>query len=87
MIDSLPTETHQRYQYDLIQRYVQSLNERGIAFTVDQAQQQYLQHVSYAWVASAVTAASDTMQEKKIAAAGLIRASRAMVDFEVGKIL
>jgi len=87
MINSLPTEVRQRHQYDLIQRYVQSLNEQGIVFTMDQARQQYLQHASYAWLASAVVAASDTMQEKEIAAAGLIRASRAMIDLEIEKIL
>jgi thiamine kinase-like enzyme len=87
MINSLPTDIRQRHQYDLIARYVQSLNEEGIIFTIEQARQQYLQHASYAWIASAVTAASDTMQEEKIAAAGLVRASRAMVDLEIAKIL
>lgn len=87
LINSLPTEIRQQHQYDLIQRYVSALNEKGIAFSIETAKQQYLLHASYVWIASAVTAASDTMQEEKIAAAGLIRTSRAMQDLEVEKIL
>ena len=87
LINSLPTEIRQQHQYDLIQRYVSALNEKGIAFSIETAKQQYLLHASYVWIASAVTAASDTMQEEKIAASGLIRTSRAMQDLEVEQIL
>lgn len=87
MINSLPTEIRQQHQYALIDRYVAGLNAKGITFSRAVAGSQYLSHVPYVWIASAVTAASDTMQEEKIAAAGLIRTSRAMVDLEVEKIL
>lgn len=87
MINSLPTELRQKSQYDLIQRYVQALGEKGVPFSLDTARQQYLLHAPYVWISTAVTAASDTMQDKKIAGAGLIRASRAMVDLDVAKIL
>jgi hypothetical protein len=87
IINSLPTEIRLRHQYALIDRYVDGLHDRGIEFTKALARSQYLTHVPYVWIASAVTAASNTMQEEKIAAAGLIRASRAMVDLDIEKIL
>ncbi len=87
IINSLPTELRQQQQYLLLERYVQRLNERGVDFTMEKAKEQYLLHAPYVWISSAITAASDTMQEKKIAAAGLIRTSRAIVDLNVEKIL
>lgn len=87
MINSLPTEVRLQNQYELIERYVKNLNNAGIDFSIDTARQQYLQHASYVWISAAVTAASNTMQEKKIAAAGLIRASKAMEDLDVLSVL
>lgn len=87
LINSVPTEVRQQHQQQLIQRYVNRLNELGIEFTVETALQQYPLHASYVWISAAVTAASNTLQEKKIAAAGLVRASKAMVDLEVQQTL
>lgn len=87
MINSLPTELRQAHQEQLIDRYIERLAEQGVALYRELALSQYRLHAPYAWVAAAVTAASDTMQDKKIAAAGLIRASKALVDLDVEKVL
>lgn len=87
IINSLPTEVRLQHQDELIERYVKNLNDAGIDFSIDTARKQYLQHASYVWISAAVTAASNTMQEKKIAAAGLIRASKAMEDLNVLSVL
>jgi hypothetical protein len=87
MINSLPTELRQQHQQKLIQRYVDKLADLNVQLPLALAEDQYRLHASYAWISSAVTAASNTMQEEKIAAAGLIRASKAMIDLEVGERL
>ncbi|WP_159931146.1 phosphotransferase [Oceanicoccus sp. KOV_DT_Chl] len=83
IINSLPTELRREYQQHLIERYTSRLLKQGINLDNTVAQQQYLLHASYVWISAAVTAASNTMQEEKIAAAGLIRASKAMEDLKL----
>ncbi|MBT4518962.1 MAG: phosphotransferase [Halieaceae bacterium] len=87
IINSLPTDVRRRHQQQLIERYVQRLERGGTVLDQQMALHQYRLHAAYAWVSAAVTAASNTLQERKIAAAGLIRASRALIDLDIGVFL
>lgn len=87
IINSIPGELRRRQQQYLIERYIAGLAQSGVGLDIAVALQQYRLHAPYVWVSAAVTAASNTMQEKRIAAAGLIRASNAMNDLGMGEFL
>ena len=87
LINSLPTALRQEHEELLIERYIHRLDEKSIQLAKSKAWQQYHLHAPYVWIASAVTAASDTMQDEKIAAAGLLRSSQALMDLEMDRYL
>jgi len=87
LINSLPTALRQEHEELLIERYINRLDEKNIQLAKSKAWQQYHLHAPYVWIASAVTAASDTMQDEKIAAAGLLRSSQALIDLEMDRYL
>lgn len=83
LINSLPTETRQTHQRDLIGLYLVTLRDHGIAVPdFEAAWEQYRLHAIYAWIATIVTAAAATLQVEKIVRAALARSSAAVMELD-----
>lgn len=82
MVNSVPTDLRQQHQHSIIEHYLAVLNEHGGKLDFDQAWQQYRLHTFYTWISSVVTAAASHMQDPKIAAAGLSRSCKALLDLD-----
>lgn len=87
LVNSVPTELRQTQQEALIRHYLAALAQHGIALPFDEAWQQYRLHTAYTWISSVVTAAGQHMQERKIAAAGLARTCRALLELDTISLL
>lgn len=83
LINSLSTGLRRAHQDALLSLYVNALRTRNIDFDLGRAQQQYILHVPYAWVAAVFTVAFGNLQRPEIALSALSRSSQALADLEV----
>lgn len=87
LVNSVPSGVRRENQEALIKIYLATLADAGIQLEFDEAWYQYRLHTTYTWISSVVTAAGSHMQAPKIAAAGLSRTCKAMVDLNVIELL
>jgi hypothetical protein len=83
LINSVPTEVRREHQGALIEHYLASLAEQGVAGpSPDKAWEQYRLHAFYPWISSVFTAAMSNLQAAPIARAGVARSSAALIELD-----
>jgi len=79
LVNSLDEKLRLAHQEELIRHYLAVLAAQGISLAFDTAWRQYRLQSVYAWIAGVVTAPSN-FQPESVVAAGLTRASLAVLD-------
>jgi hypothetical protein len=83
LVQSLPTDLRRRYERRLVELYLGTLSEHGVAAPgPDVAWRQHRLHALYAWIAAVVTAAAATLQSEAIVRTGLARTSAAVLELD-----
>ena len=83
LVNSVPTEIRREHERELIELWRSVLDDAGVrAPSFDDAWRQHRLHAAYTWIGTSVTAAAPQLQPEPIARAGIVRASRALLDLD-----
>ncbi len=86
LVNSLDEKLRLAHQEELIRHYLSVLDDQGINLAFDTAWRQYRLQSVYAWIAGVVTAPSN-FQPESVVAAGLTRASLAVLDLDAVRLI
>jgi hypothetical protein len=86
LINSVPQALRLSHQEELIRHYIGLLDEQGVSLGFETAWRQYRLQSVYAWIAGVVTAPSN-FQGEEVVAAGLGRASAALLDLDAIELI